>query len=34
VQHGFAVAGSPLYDAAAAERHWQRVLALFARTLG
>jgi carboxymethylenebutenolidase len=32
-EHGFAVPGFPVYQAAAAERHWERVLALFARTL-
>jgi carboxymethylenebutenolidase len=29
-RHGFAVPSSPSYDAAAAERHWQRLLALYA----
>ena len=32
-EHGFAVTGFPVYQAAAAERHWQRVLALFERAL-
>lgn len=32
-RHGFAVEGSPVYDAAAAERHWKTMLALFERTL-
>lgn len=32
-QHGYAVPDSPVFDAEAAERHWERVLALFARTL-
>lgn len=32
-EHGFAVPGFPVYQRAAAERHWERVLALFARTL-
>lgn len=31
--HGFAMADFPVYDEAAAERHWERSLALFARTL-
>lgn len=31
--HGFAVADFPVFDEAAAERHWQRVLTLFAETL-
>jgi len=29
VQHGFAANGTPHYDRAAAERHWDRILALF-----
>jgi carboxymethylenebutenolidase len=33
VAHGFAVPGLASYDAAAAERHWQRVLKLFAGAL-
>lgn len=33
VRHGFAVPGTSLFDAAAAEKHWQRVLALFGETL-
>jgi carboxymethylenebutenolidase len=32
-EHGFAVPGFPVYQAAAAERHWERVLALLSRTL-
>jgi carboxymethylenebutenolidase len=32
-QHGFAVPDMPVYDAAAAEQHWERVLSLFAETL-
>lgn len=28
-RHGYAVPDFPVYDAAAAERHWERVLALF-----
>jgi carboxymethylenebutenolidase len=31
--HGFAVPDFPIYNEAAAERHWERVLALFAETL-
>jgi carboxymethylenebutenolidase len=31
--HGFAAPDAPVYDKAAAERHWERVLALFAETL-
>lgn len=31
--HSFAVSDSPVYDEAAAERQWERVLALFAETL-
>ncbi|WP_261555148.1 dienelactone hydrolase family protein [Frankia tisae] len=31
--HGFAVADNPSYDAAAAQRHWDQVTALFARDL-
>lgn len=34
VQHGFTTPGFPVYDRAASERHWERVLALFAETLG
>src|SRR5579883_825139 len=34
VQHGFAVPSLPIYDRAASEQHWVRVLALFADTLG
>jgi carboxymethylenebutenolidase len=33
-RHGFAVPDHTVYDAAAAERQWQRVFALFERTLG
>lgn len=32
-KHGFAVPDFPVYDEAAAETHWQRVLALFEATL-
>jgi carboxymethylenebutenolidase len=32
-RHGFAVPDFPVFDAAAAEQHWQRVLALFGRVL-
>jgi carboxymethylenebutenolidase len=32
-RHGFAVNGGHVYDAAAAERHWERVLELFKDTL-
>ena len=31
--HGFAVPDFPVFDAIAAERHWQRVPELFAATL-
>lgn len=31
--HGFAVPDFPVYDEAASQRHWERSLALFARTL-
>ena len=31
--HGFTVEGSPAYNAAAAERHWQTMFELFGRTL-
>lgn len=34
VQHGFAIADLPIYDAPAAEQHWQKLLALFAAELG
>ena len=34
VEHGFAFPGRAAYDKAAAERHWQRLLALFRRRLG
>jgi carboxymethylenebutenolidase len=33
VHHGFAVPGLPIYDPDASERHWDRLLALFARNL-
>jgi carboxymethylenebutenolidase len=33
VAHGFAVDDTPPYDRAAAERHWERVLDLFRKTL-
>ncbi len=33
VQHGFAANGTPMYDRTAAERHWERILALFRETL-
>ena len=33
-QHGFAVPDFSIYDHAAAERHWERVLALCVDTLG
>jgi carboxymethylenebutenolidase len=32
-RHGFAVPDSPAFDDAAAARHWERVVALFERTL-
>ena len=32
-EHGFAFPGRPAYDKAAAERHWERLFALFARNL-
>jgi carboxymethylenebutenolidase len=32
-RHGYAVAGSAAYDEAASEKHWQRLLDLFERTL-
>ena len=32
--HGFAFPQRPVYDKAAAERHWERLFALFARNLG
>ena len=31
--HGFAIPGNPVYDRAASEKAWQRVLALFGETL-
>jgi dienelactone hydrolase len=33
VQHGFAANGTPMYERTAAERHWERILALFRETL-
>jgi len=33
VQHGFAVPGLPIYDREASERHWDRMLAVFARNV-
>ncbi|MFO0607000.1 MAG: alpha/beta fold hydrolase [Polyangiales bacterium] len=33
-RHGWVPADTPAHDPAAAERHWQTLLALFARTLG
>jgi carboxymethylenebutenolidase len=33
-EHGFAFPKRPVYDKAAAERHWERLLALFRRGLG
>lgn len=33
VQHGFAVPGLPIYDREASERHWDRLLGLYKRTL-
>ena len=32
--HGFAFPLRPMYDKASAERHWERLLSLFARNLG
>jgi carboxymethylenebutenolidase len=34
VEHGFAFPQRPVYDKAAAERHWSRLLALYRRRLG
>ena len=34
VEHGFAFPQRPVYDKASAERHWERLLALFRRNLG
>jgi carboxymethylenebutenolidase len=34
VEHGFVFPQRAVYDRAAAERHWERILALFARRLG
>jgi carboxymethylenebutenolidase len=34
VHHGFAANGTPMYDRAAAERHWGKILALFRAELG
>jgi carboxymethylenebutenolidase len=33
VSHGFCVPDTPIYDEAAAEKHWERLLALYAETL-
>lgn len=33
-RHGWVPADTPVHDVAATERHWQTMLALFARTLG
>ncbi|MFV0260246.1 MAG: dienelactone hydrolase family protein [Acidimicrobiales bacterium] len=33
-EHGFAFAERPAYDKASSERHWERLHALFARTIG
>jgi len=33
VEHGFAFPGRPAYDRDAAERHWERLFALYRRTL-
>jgi carboxymethylenebutenolidase len=33
-EHGFAFPQRPVYDKASAERHWERLFALFRRTLG
>jgi carboxymethylenebutenolidase len=34
VHHGFAFPESPIYDKAAAERHWERLFVLYGRQLG
>jgi carboxymethylenebutenolidase len=34
VHHGFAFPGRPAYDKPSAERHWERLLALYRRRLG
>jgi len=34
VEHGFVFPQRTLYDRSAAERHWERLFALFRRTLG
>jgi carboxymethylenebutenolidase len=34
VHHGFAFRESPIYDKAAAERHWERLFSLYGRQLG
>jgi carboxymethylenebutenolidase len=34
VEHGFAFPQRPAYDKPAAERHWERLFALYARNLG
>jgi carboxymethylenebutenolidase len=33
VHHGFAFPQRPVYDKSAAERHWERLFALFQRNL-
>jgi carboxymethylenebutenolidase len=33
IQHGFAATDTPMYDRAGAERHWERILALFRKEL-
>jgi carboxymethylenebutenolidase len=33
VKHGFAVDDTPVFDRPAAERHWERILQLFAANL-
>ena len=33
VHHGFAFPERPVYDMPAAERHWERLLALYGRAL-
>jgi carboxymethylenebutenolidase len=33
VQHGFAAPDTPVYDRAASERHWERIVSLFGETL-
>ena len=34
VHHGFAFPGRKIYDKPAAERHWERLIALYRRRLG